>query len=107
MDVIPAASVMGDNWYGFQGYGVPRNKALESSLTCEIRKHDLYRKNLYRLGDGLIITHINSNNTINSAPRGPDELFHILRVDDLELERLPMKQSQWHSLPHGKLEPSS
>lgn len=93
MDVIAASSVMGDEWYGFQGHGVPQNKVLEPSLECEVKKHGLYRENAYRLGDGLIIAHINSNNTINSAPGGPDELFKRLQVDNLGLERLPMKQS--------------
>lgn len=105
MDVIPASSVMGDDWHGVQGHGVPQDKVFESSLECEVRKHGLYRENVYQLGDGLVITHLNSNNVINSAS---DELFCRLQMDDLGLESLPMKRSQCQiSLPLGTLGPSS
>ncbi|CAF9907780.1 MAG: hypothetical protein ALECFALPRED_003886 [Alectoria fallacina] len=93
MDVIPASSVMGDAGYGFQGHGVSQDKISEPSIICEIRKHGLYRECVYQLGDGLTITHLNSNNVINSAPGGPDDLFCQLQKDDVGLERLPMKQS--------------
>lgn len=56
MDVIPASSVMGDDWHGVQGHGVPQDKVFEPSLECEVRKHGLYRENIYQLGDGLVIT---------------------------------------------------
>lgn len=93
MEVIPASSVMGDDWHGFQGHGVPQDKVFESFLQCKVSKHGLYRDNIYQLGDGLVITHLNSNNVINSAPGGPDELFCRLQIDNLGLERLPMKRS--------------
>lgn len=93
MDVIPASSVMGEAGYGFQGHGVAQDKVLEPSINCEVRKHGLYRECVYQLGNGLIITHLNSNNVINSAPGGPDDLFCHLQKEDIGLERLPMKQS--------------
>lgn len=93
MDVIPASSVMGDAGYGYQGHGVSEDKVLEPSVKCEIQKHGLYRESVYQLGDGLTITHLNSNNVINSAPGGPDHLFCQLQKEDFGLERLPMKQS--------------
>ena len=93
MDVIPASSVMGDAGCGFQGHGVSQDKVSEPSIICEIRKHGLYRECVYQLGDGLTITHLISNNVINSAPGGPDDLFCQLQTDDVGLERLPMKQS--------------
>lgn len=93
MDVIPASSVMGDAGYGFQGHGVSQDKVSEPSISCEIRKHGLYRESVYQLGDGLTISHLNANNVINSAPGGPDDLFCQLQKEDIGLERLPMKQS--------------
>ena len=93
MDVIPASSVTGDTGYGFQGHGVVQDKVLETSIQYEARKHGLYRECLYQLGDGLVIAHLISNNIINSAPAGPDELFCRLQKEDFGLERLPMKQS--------------
>ena len=93
MDVIPASSVAGDAGYGFQGHGFTQDKVLELSISCEVRKHGLYRECDYQLGDGLIITHLISNNIINSAPGGPDDLFCQLQKEDIGLERLPMKQS--------------
>ena len=93
MDVIPASSVMGDAGYGFQGHGVTQDRILEPEIQCETRKHGLYRECVYQLGDGLVIAHLISNNIINSAPAGPDELFCRLQKEDFGLERLPMKQS--------------
>ena len=93
MDVIPASSVMGDAGYGFQGHGVTQDKILESEIQSETRKHGLYRERVYQLGDGLIIAHLISNDIINSASAGPDELFCQLQKGNFGLERLPMKQS--------------
>ena len=93
MDVIPASSVAGDAGYGFQGHGVSQDKVSEPTIKCEVRKHGLYRECVYHLGDGLVVTHLISNNVINSAPGGPDELFCRLQKDDFGLERLPLKQS--------------
>ena len=93
MDVIPASSVMGDAGYGFQGHGVSQDKIMDPSIKCEVRKHGLYRECIYPLGDGLVISHLISNNVINSAPGGPDDLFCQLQRGGFGLERLPMKQS--------------
>lgn len=93
MDVIPASSVAGDAGYGFQGHGVSQDKVSEPNIKCEVRKHGLYRECVYHLGDGLVVTHLISNNVINSASGGPDELFCRLQKDDFGLERLPLKQS--------------
>ena len=93
MHVIPASSVVGDTGYGFQGHGVSQDKMLETSVRCEVRKHGLYRECVYQLGDGLTISHIISNNIINGASGGPDDLFCQLQIADIGLERLPMKQS--------------
>lgn len=93
MDVIPVSSVMGDAGYGFQGHGVAQDKILEAEIQCETRKHGLYRECVYQLGDGLVIAHFISNDIINSAPAGSDELFCRLQKEDFGLERLPMKQS--------------
>ena len=93
MDVIPASSVTGDAGYGFQGHGVTQDKILEPSIQREVRKHGLYRECVYQLGGGLAIAHLISNNVINRAPGGPDDLFEQLQTQDLGLERLPMKQS--------------
>ena len=93
MDVIAASSVAGDAGYGFQGHGVSQDIISEPSIKREVRKHGLYRECVYQLGNGLTITHLISNNAINSAPGGPDDLFCQLQIEDLGLERLPMKQS--------------
>lgn len=93
MDVIPASSVIGDAGYGFQGHGVSQDKFSEESIEYEVRKHGFYRECVYQLGDGLTITHLISNNVINSAPGGPDDLFCQLQKEDMGLERLPLKQS--------------
>lgn len=93
MDVIPASSVMGDTGYGFQGHGITQDKILEAGIQSETRKHGLFRELVYKLGDGLTIAHLISNNIINRAPAGPDELFCQLQKENLGLERLPMKQS--------------
>ena len=50
-------------------------KDLGTAIQCETRKHELYRECLYQLGDGLVIAHLISNDIINSAPVGPDELW--------------------------------
>ena len=93
MEVIAASSVMGDAAYGFQGHGVSSDKVFEASIGCKVRKYGLYRESVYELDDGLIITHLNSNDAINGAPGGPDHLFCQLQKEDIGLERLPMKQS--------------
>ena len=93
MDVIPASSVAGDAGYGYQGHGVSQDIISEPSIKREVRKHGLYRECVYQLGNGLTITHLISNNAINGAPGGPDDLFCQLQTEDLGLERLPMKQS--------------
>ena len=93
MDIISASSVMPEHEYGFQGHGVCQDKFSESSLSREVRKHGLYREIIYGLGNGLVIAHLISNNTVNSAPGGPDDLFCQMQKEDCGFERLPMKQS--------------
>ena len=92
MDVIPASNVIGDAGYGYQGHGICHDKSFEESIVCNTRKLGLYRECVYQLGDGLTITHHISNNIINSASGGPDELFSQLQREDMGLERLRMKQ---------------
>lgn len=93
MDVIPASSVMGDTGYGFQGHGVTQDKVVEQSIKRDAQKHGLYRECVYELDHGLTISHLISNNIINNAPGGPDELFCQMQMEDFGLERLPMKSS--------------
>ena len=93
IDIIPASSVMGDAGYGFQGHVVAQDKILEEDIHCQTPKHRLYRECVYRLGDGLVIDHLISNEAINSASGGPDELFCQLQKEGFGLERLRMKQS--------------
>ena len=93
MDVVPASSVMGDNTYGFQGHGICHDKIFESTISREVRRHGLYREIVYNLGNGFLISHPISNNVINSAPGGPDDMFCQMQKEDCGLERLPMKQS--------------
>lgn len=92
MDVIPASSVMGDTIYGYTGIGINHDNISEEIIECEERQHGFYRECVYQLGNGLTITHHISNNVINSAPGGPDDLFCQLQKEDMGLERLPMKQ---------------
>ena len=96
MDLIPTSSVMGDRLSiqiqssngcypsvqcdGRCGLWLSRpwprpRKDLGTAIQCETRKHELYRECLYQLGDGLVIAHLISNDIINSAPTGPDELW--------------------------------
>ena len=93
MDVIPASSVIGDGNFEYQGHGISHDKVLEESIECDVQKHGLYRECIYELGNGLTITHHISNSVINSARGGPDDLFCQLQMEDMGLERLPMKQS--------------
>ena len=93
MEEISASSLTGNAGYGFQGHGITQDKILEPSIKREVRKHGLYRECIYQLGDGLTIAHLVSNDAINSAPGGPDDLFRQLQTQDHGLERLPMKRS--------------
>ena len=94
MEVIPASSVTGSvGYYGFQGHGIRQDKVLEPSIKCDIQKHGLFRECVYKLGDGLVISHLISNDVVNSAPGGPDNLFCQMQEENFGLERLPMKQS--------------
>ena len=93
MDVIPASSVMGDAFYGYQGHAVPGDKIFEPSIYREPGKCGLFRETVYQLGEGLSIAHLSSDNIINAAPGGADELFCDMQKGDLGLERLPMNTS--------------
>ena len=71
MEVIPASSVTGDaGYYGFQGHGIREDKVLEPSIQCDIQKHGLFRECVYKLGNGLVVSHLLSKDIINSAPGG-------------------------------------
>ena len=93
MDVISASSLLSDGDPGSQGHGICQDKVLEQTISSSTQIHGLYRECVYQLGDGLVISHHISNNVINRAPGGPDELFYQLQKDDFGLERLPMKRS--------------
>lgn len=98
IDPIAASSVSGDAGYGFQGHGIASDSVSEPSIRVEAKKAGLFRETIYHLGDGVTITHLSSNNAINGAPGGPDDLFLQLQKEHLGLERLPLKQSQGQCL---------
>lgn len=85
MDVIQASSVMGDAGYGLQGHDIRQNTVLEPEIQSEIRKHGLNHECVYQLGHGLDIAHLVSNDFIDGAPAGLDELFCRLQKKDLRL----------------------
>ena len=92
LNVIPASSVLGDTIYGYTGHGLNHDDVSEESIECQELTYGFYRECVYQLGNGLTITHLISNNVINAAPNGPDDLFCQLQKEDMGLERLPMKQ---------------
>ncbi|KAM5456260.1 hypothetical protein MaudCBS49596_001281 [Microsporum audouinii] len=89
MNHVSLRSVLPDLEMGASGHRLPTIPKDTSSIpTIQYMKN--YRKDTFVLPGAGVVTHFAANRTINSRPRGPDDLFNKLQVEDLGLRRYPI-----------------
>lgn len=90
---VSASAVAGDSCRKFDGPAMSEDKILGSTIKCHTEQHGLFRVSKYDLPEGCFVVHLHSNDTINRAPGGPDDLFWDLQRTDIGLTRHSMKQA--------------
>lgn len=90
---LSALAVTEDLNNRFEGPAIPEDVMSHAMIKRTLGQHGLYRVHKYDFPFGCTASHIFSNDTINAAPGGSDEVFLGLQTENLGLRRFPLSSS--------------
>ena len=91
--VTPSSALLGDLTAPFSGHALSDDDHDGSQIALRTRKRGFWRTHIYDFADDVLAFHLHANEAINAKAGGADDILNALQVQNVGLERRPLKSA--------------